>query len=129
MQEVIMANSLRRADVPSSVNFREEDSVQQGLDHDQELHQEVVLSELPLSDGPISRATDGSMPLLEERERKGSDRDAVLSLDATGPLQFHHVTQQQLVARKAQILEILQRSSPKGSPSSDQNGERLDGGS
>lgn len=48
--------------------------------------------------------------------------DAVLPDGATEALQFHHMTQAQFLERKGQIMEIMRRSSPNGSPSADRDG-------
>jgi hypothetical protein len=118
MHEIITANSLKRADVPSP---------------ERTVHQPSQRQSPPLRQGAVAaseRAVVGSGDRQSHEGADGArdgqssteDLETISTYEDIGPLQFHHITYRQFEARKAQILDILRRNSPRESPSPDQSG-------
>jgi hypothetical protein len=125
MQEIIVANNLKRADVPSYESLREENEIQGDPGKSLESHQDGAASNLAataLGDSLILKFTDGSQTISEVCESTAASMDDIARDSATEALQFHHTTRAKFLARKAHIMELLRGSSPKGPLSSDQGG-------
>jgi len=112
MQEVITANNLKRADGPFPVQIMEKERSLDPPNQNPRFRRDCGPSELAVVE-PIQDSADGAQASSNE------DLSTISTHDDTRPLQFHHITHRQFEARKAQIMDIIRRNSPQGTPSLD----------
>jgi len=121
MQEVIKANSLKRADASSSESTLEKERTLEQPSQSPRLRQDVT--GLESGDGLVYRGADEDLVIPAANvPRSTEDLDVIPTFEDTGPLQFHHTTYRQFEARKAQILDILRCNSPQETTPPDRNG-------